>query len=685
MELEKNIIDNRYNSLPTVSVVIPVYNVEKYVGECLNSVIKQTYTKLDIIIINDGSTDSSGEICKSYKEKDSRIRLINDQNHGLGHARNVGIRRALGKYIIFLDSDDYWELNTIDKLVEEAERKSLQVVVFGAQPFYDGIEESQYKGLSYTHTIHNNLVMSGLKSLIKSKAKGEYYAQACLRLYRLDYIKSFNLRFDEGIIHEDESFSFLAYINASRVECLGDKFYHRRYRPGSIMMDVDPYSSAHGYRVAIDTLLKYMLKKRAKGLDKNKTSDLVENKKNRTFNNLLITLKFSQEKSRTGINKDKLIVEQLNKQIITYIFSIYSKYRLSLKDNWQNQEIDEFNNVEASNEQYKDKRIFKRLNNFIYSANNRSNTYSLLIKHDAEKTIKKVCRKSVGFPFYYRIIFYNFYIGFGFWMIRNSLSRIKRLFRRIYNKLISISKNIKCRADMILFPDKTVFSCPCCGMKFRGFTSGGFKDKPFRYDIARYEHTPQNVICPICNSLPRHRILALWCNKHKRLLRSSDILYFAQEPSIKKWMRRNKVTCTTADYYQAADLKLDIQSTELPDESYDIIICNHVLEHVKDFRKALKEVYRILRKGGYFICSFPIDPQIELLDEDSTIVTEEERKKRFGQVDHLRVFGRHSEQFLKEAGFEVMKIKGSQCPKEIMPVVGPGDYDWNELFWARKI
>lgn len=235
------------------------------------------------------------------------------------------------------------------------------MVVFGAQPFYDGIEDNQYKGLSYAHTVQNNVVVSGLDSLIKTKAKGEYYAQACLRLYRLDYIKSFNLRFDEGIIHEDESFSFLAYINASRVECLGDKFYHRRYRPGSIMMDVDPYSSAHGYRVIIDTLLKYMLKKRAKGLDRNKTSDLYENQKNRTINNLLNTLKFSQKKSRTGINKNKLIIEQLNKQIITYIFSIYSKYRLSLKDNWQNNEIDRFNNVESSNEQYKDKRIIKSI------------------------------------------------------------------------------------------------------------------------------------------------------------------------------------------------------------------------------------------------------------------------------------------------------------------------------------
>ncbi len=116
---------------------------------------------------------------------------------------------------------------------------------------------------------------------------GEYYSQACLRFYRLDYLKENGFLFDEGIIHEDESFSFLAYINAERVECLGEKYYLRRYRPGSIMMNRDPYKSAHGYSVAISTLLQYMQKK---------------------------TLNPSEEKL-------------FNDQIKGYIFSIYARYK----------------------------------------------------------------------------------------------------------------------------------------------------------------------------------------------------------------------------------------------------------------------------------------------------------------------------------------------------------------------
>lgn len=172
---------------------------------------------------------------------------------------------ATWKHIIFLDSDDYWKLTALEELVEEAEKEDLQVIVFAAQPFCDGID--RHKGPSYSHTVQNNLVKNGAESLYFSKTRGEYYAPACLRFYRLDYLRDNGFRFDEGIIHEDESFSFLAYIHADRVECLGERYYYRRYRPGSIMMNKDPVQSAHGYRVAIDTLLHYMQDRRLSSLE----------------------------------------------------------------------------------------------------------------------------------------------------------------------------------------------------------------------------------------------------------------------------------------------------------------------------------------------------------------------------------------------------------------------------------
>ena len=241
---------------PLISVIIPVYNVEKYLRECVDSVINQTYSFIEIILIDDGSTDLSGQICDDYMISDTRIKVTHQENHGLGHARNTGMRLAKGKYIIFLDSDDYWRLDTLEGLVQKAEDHNLQVAVFSAQPFFDGIEN--YKGPTYSHSVQNDVVKNGTESFICAIGNGEYYAQACLRMYRLDYLRDNGFQFDEGIIHEDESFSFLAYIHADRVESTGERYYYRRYRPGSIMMSCSHIQSAHGYRTAAETLLRYM-------------------------------------------------------------------------------------------------------------------------------------------------------------------------------------------------------------------------------------------------------------------------------------------------------------------------------------------------------------------------------------------------------------------------------------------
>ena len=226
--------------------------------------------------------------------------------------------------------------------------------------------------------------------------------------------------------------------------------------------------------------------------------------------------------------------------------------------------------------------------------------------------------------------------------------------------------------------------CPCCGTHLKSFTDGGYTKHPEKFDPSRYEHIRQDVVCPLCGSLPRHRILALWCEEHADRLRGRNILYFAPESSMTLWMKRNGIDPTTSDLDSAADLQLDIQDTGLPDASYDVIICNHVLEHVDDFRKALKEVYRILRSDGMFICSFPMDPDLQTVDEDPGGLTEPERLKRFGQSDHRRVFGMDARMLLTEAGFTVERISGEDCPGSILPVVGPADYDINLLFCCQK-
>lgn len=226
--------------------------------------------------------------------------------------------------------------------------------------------------------------------------------------------------------------------------------------------------------------------------------------------------------------------------------------------------------------------------------------------------------------------------------------------------------------------------CPCCDTKVPHWASGRYMERLDKCDPGRYERVRQDVLCPVCGALPRHRILAWWLSQRSGLVRGRRVLYFAPEDSMLRWMRRNGVSVTTADLFAKADLALDIQDTGMEAGSFDVVVCNHVLEHVDDWRRALAEVRRVLASGGILICSFPIDPTYATVDEDASVTDPAGRVARFGQHDHLRVFGRDSAELLAAAGFEVEPIRGEDCPERILPVVGPADYDANVLFVCRK-
>lgn len=245
---------------------------------------------------------------------------------------------------------------------------------------------------------------------------------------------------------------------------------------------------------------------------------------------------------------------------------------------------------------------------------------------------------------------------------------------KIHNKNYAIIKNA-------IFNDKLQYYCPCCKKYLSKFTRGGFIYYSDTYNPKRYEIEDSEVICPICYSLPRHRIIVEWLGDNINLIRGKKILHFAQERQIKKWMDENNIEYTTADLYRPADLRINIENTGLEDESYDVVICNHVLEHVDDWRKALMELNRILKKGGMIILSFPVDLTYETVDEDPNVVSDADRLKKYGQADHKRVFGRDSKELLENIGFKVEEIAGENFSERIKPVIGPADYDYNR-FWC---
>ena len=310
-------------------------------------------------------------------------------------------------------------------------------------------------------------------------------------------------------------------------------------------------------------------------------------------------------------------------------------------------------------------------------------------------------RTSLHLPLIWKVLISSavFDVVFGSMMLifhdslyESMLETMRSLYRRVLPAKLRISvreaiiriRKMCYRVQKILFHRQIKMYCPCCETMLRTFVADEILKHLEHYDPERYKNTQQEVICPVCGSLPRHRILVSWCNNHQEELRTARILYFAPELGMMLWMKRYHISCTTADLNAAADLKLDIQATGLPDDSYDFIFCNHVLEHVDDFRLALKELYRILKPHGYLICSFPMDPKIEVLEEEEEDISSEERIRRFGQYDHKRVFGMKADQLLIEAGFTVERISGKDYPDEILPVVGPADYDMNCLFKCGK-
>ena len=231
---------------------------------------------------------------------------------------------------------------------------------------------------------------------------------------------------------------------------------------------------------------------------------------------------------------------------------------------------------------------------------------------------------------------------------------------------------------------KRVFYCPCCGRRFAGFTDMKFYDDVERFDPDRFEKQMQDVMCPFCYSAPRQRILAVWAEENKELLKGAKILYFAPEHSMMNWLKKNGVKVTTADLFQKdVDLKLDITDISLPDGSYDMVICNHVLEHVSNYEKALSELNRILKPCGILIISFPIDPALEtVLEKDAP--APEDRIRIFGQNDHVRLFGKDSRELIEKYGFKVSVIDTGKMPETILPVTGPADYDSNIIFSCIK-
>ena len=211
------------------SIIIPIYNVEKYIRKCLDNVICQNYKNVEIILVDDGSPDDCGKICDEYSRKDKRIKVIHKKNGGLSDARNVGLKAATGDYLIFVDSDDVISPNLCSVVNETLQKVNADIVQYGFSPFLDGnnpaidlMQEIRICNIFDDDKIYENY-------LIKEKISREAWNKA----YRRNLFEK--IEYPKGRLAEDLATTYKLLHKAHKVVCLSNVLYHYRKRENSIM------------------------------------------------------------------------------------------------------------------------------------------------------------------------------------------------------------------------------------------------------------------------------------------------------------------------------------------------------------------------------------------------------------------------------------------------------------------
>lgn len=214
---------------PLVSVIIPVYKVERYLDECVLSVVNQSYRNIEIILVDDGSPDGCPAMCDAWAAKDSRIKVIHKANGGLSDARNTGIDCCSGDYILFVDSDDYYEANNhIELLVNMADGENSDVVCFNYKRFYED-----------KNSFSPKLCAIPQRNTIDCMVKNNVYtSSACLKLIRSSLVKNSNLLFEKGIYSEDIEFSAKLMLLTQNIAFCDDAVYVYRSRSDSITTSI---------------------------------------------------------------------------------------------------------------------------------------------------------------------------------------------------------------------------------------------------------------------------------------------------------------------------------------------------------------------------------------------------------------------------------------------------------------
>jgi len=223
--------------MPAISVIVPVYNVEQYLEKCLDSIINQTFEDIEIICVNDGSTDNSRKILEEYKNKDNRIKIIDKENGGLSSARNAGMKIARGEFISFIDSDDWVDLTMFEKMYKNITSLNTDISICAVHLFDESMQKindnEAYFNLSNFDSSFDNKAFSyeDTKAFLM-----DVCVMAWNKLYRHSFLQECKAQFPDGLIFEDGPFFFSIFFKTKRVSIVRDLlYYYRINRAGSIV------------------------------------------------------------------------------------------------------------------------------------------------------------------------------------------------------------------------------------------------------------------------------------------------------------------------------------------------------------------------------------------------------------------------------------------------------------------
>lgn len=223
--------------MPKISVIVPVYNVEKYLENCLNSIINQTFSDIEIICVNDGATDNSEAILKKYQQQDNRIKIVNKKNGGLSSARNAGLKVATGDFISFIDSDDWIDKTMLEKMYENITKLNTDISICAVHNF-DEQKQTIDDSLPYfTLELFNERFDNKVFSYTDTK---DFIMDVCVmawnKLYRKSFLDEQKATFPDGLIFEDGPFFFSIFFKTQKVSLVREFLYfYRINRTGSIL------------------------------------------------------------------------------------------------------------------------------------------------------------------------------------------------------------------------------------------------------------------------------------------------------------------------------------------------------------------------------------------------------------------------------------------------------------------